>query len=205
MFYTSSDFRRMGRMSLDGSWGVALICLLIVSAIQTVLASTVAGTLLVAGPLTVGLMCVFLSISRYHEASYETLFVTLKSNFIECFLAYILQTIFVFLWSLLFLIPGMIKSYSYSMTFYILADNPQLSSMDALRESERMMMGHKWELFCLNLSFIGWYILSIFTCGLLLIYVVPYHLAAVTAFYRILAEGNGESQSNWADSHNFTA
>ena len=91
------------------------------------------------------------------------------------------------------------------MTFYILADDPHISSIEAIRKSERMMMGHKFALFCLHLSFIGWYILSIFTCGLLLIYVVPYHLAAVTAFYRTLAEGNGESQSNWADSHDFTA
>lgn len=204
MRYTSSDFRRMGRDSLKDCWGVALVALIIQSAISAALASTGFGTLLVAGPLMVGVASVFLAISRYHQATIEQVFDGFKMNFIENLLAYLLQTVFVFLWFLLFIIPGFIKAYAYSMTTYILADNPNMKAMDALRESERMMQGHKWELFCLHLSYIGWVLLSVLTCGLLMLYVAPCMQAANTAFYRVLKEGQQSTQGDWQDNHDFT-
>lgn len=87
---------------------------------------------------------------------------------------------------MLFVIPGIIKSYSYAMTFYIMADNPEIDGMEAITRSRQMMNGNKWRLFCLDFSFIGWFILCILTFGLLLLYVGPYMEAAHAAFYQSL-------------------
>jgi uncharacterized membrane protein len=112
----------------------------------------------------------------------ENLFDCTK-NFGTVFVASILQGIYLFLWTLLFWIPGIVKSYSYAMTNYILIDNPNMTANEAITESRKMMDGHKMDLFLLDLSFIGWYILSIFTFGILLLYVAPYHEAARAQFY----------------------
>lgn len=96
----------------------------------------------------------------------------------------ILVPIFTFLWSLLFFIPGIVKSFSYAMTFYILNDHPEYSATQAITESRKMMHGHKGELFVLYLSFLGWDLLSLLTFGILeIVYVAPYKAAAVAGFY----------------------
>ena len=91
--------------------------------------------------------------------------------------------VFIFLWSLLLVIPGLIKSYSYAMSNFILADNPTMSANDAITASRKMMDGNKWRLFCLDFSFIGWYLLCGLTFGLLTFFVEPYHQAARAEFY----------------------
>ena len=96
----------------------------------------------------------------------------------------LLKTLYIFLWSLLFVIPGIIAAYRYSMTSFILSENPSLSPDEAVAESKRIMQGNKWRLFCLNLSFIGWDILSVLTLGILSFWVGPYKNAATAAFYR---------------------
>ena len=94
--------------------------------------------------------------------------------------------VFIYLWTLVFIIPGFVKSYSYMMMPYIIADNPNMSSKAAMKLSIEMMKGHKWELFVLHLSFIGWGILTALTFGILAIYVVPYMEASVANFYQRL-------------------
>ena len=97
---------------------------------------------------------------------------------------------------LLFIIPGIIKSYSYRLVPYILAENPDIDTNEALMRSEQLMRGNKWETFIYDLSFIGWYILSIFTCGILSIFwVQPYKLACDAELYRLLAGKSGEDYS----------
>ena len=98
----------------------------------------------------------------------------------------LLKNIFTFLWSLLFVIPGIIAAYRYSMAFYIMADNDNIGAMDALRQSKEMMIGHKWELFKLHLSFIGWIILCCLTCGIGFIFLSPYINTAQANFYEYL-------------------
>ncbi len=94
-----------------------------------------------------------------------------------------LMYFFIFLWSLLFVIPGIIKSFSYAMTPYILEENPELSANEAIDHSRAMMKGHKFDLFWLYLSFIGWGILCICTFGIGLLWLAPYMNTAVAAFY----------------------
>ena len=92
--------------------------------------------------------------------------------------------LFTFLWSLLLIVPGIVKYYSYSMTPYILIDNPELSANQAINMSKKMMKGHKFDLFFLHLSFIGWIFLSIFTLGIGLLWLMPYMMTAQAAFYQ---------------------
>lgn len=94
--------------------------------------------------------------------------------------------LFTYLWSLLFIIPGIIKACSYSQAMYILAENPDMGALDAINQSKEMMEGHKMEYFLLGLSFIGWILLSPFTLGLLYIWLIPYMQATFANFYRSL-------------------
>ena len=96
----------------------------------------------------------------------------------------LLRGLYVMLWSLLFYIPGIIKTYSYSQTFFIKAENPNISPSRAIELSKIIMDGHKGQLFYLHLSFLGWFILSLFTCNILgILYVIPYYNAALAFAY----------------------
>ncbi len=110
--------------------------------------------------------------------------------------AYILRDIYVFLWSLLFVIPGIIASYSYAMTGYILADNPGMRASDALARSKELMRGNRWRLFCLQFSFIGWEFLCVFTLGIGMLWLTPYIQASTAAFYRELVGSKYSEREN---------
>ena len=96
----------------------------------------------------------------------------------------VLKRVYVFLWSLLFVIPGIVANYSYSMTDYILAEHPEMTASEAIAASKEMMKGNKWRLFCLRISFIGWAFLCIFTLGIGNLWLNPYQYVSEAAFYR---------------------
>lgn len=96
----------------------------------------------------------------------------------------LLMNIFIFLWSLLLLIPGIIKAFSYAMTPYILKEYPELSANQAIELSRKMMRGHKFDLFWLNLSFVGWFFLCLLTLGIGFVWFLPYVQTADAAFYQ---------------------
>lgn len=101
----------------------------------------------------------------------------------------ILTAFFVFLWSLLLFIPGIVKSYAYSMALYVLADNPTFTAREALRESKRITQGHKGQLFILELSFFGWMLLAcipIVGTIVMLVYIIPYMSATYANAYNAL-------------------
>lgn len=98
--------------------------------------------------------------------------------------ARLLTILYTFLWSLLLVIPGIVASYSYAMTPYILAEYPQLTASQAIQRSKELMQGNRWRLFCLRISFIGWTILCAFTFGIGSLVLTPYEEAATAAFYR---------------------
>ncbi len=124
-------------------------------------------------------------IDRAEESKIGDLF-SYFGYWVKALVTSLLQGLYVFLWSLLFVIPGIIAGYSYAMTSFILAENPELSATEALARSKSMMRGHRWSLFCLNLSFIGWDILCAFTFGIGQLFLTPYRHAAIAAFYRDL-------------------
>jgi len=96
----------------------------------------------------------------------------------------LLRVIYIFLWSLLFIIPGIVAGFSYAMTNYIMAENPNLTASEAIEQSKAMMMGNRWRLFCLQFSFIGWDILATLAFGIGHLWLTPYKQAAKAAFYR---------------------
>lgn len=136
-----------------------------------------------------GFYSFFLKISRNEEVSCNELF-KLKNLFWISIGVTLVASIFSFLGMLLFIIPGIIIALSYSMVYFVIVDNPELGVMDALRKSKKIMNGHKWEYVVLNLSFIGWYILSYFTFGILLLWLAPYIMVTTANFYNNIKEEN---------------
>ncbi len=98
--------------------------------------------------------------------------------------AMLLQLLYITLWTLLFIIPGIIAALRYSMTYFILAENPEMRASEAIHRSKEIMDGNKWRFFCLGLSFFGWALLCVFTAGIGNLFLTPYMEAANAAFYR---------------------
>ena len=148
---------------------------------------------ILALPLTWGFQTLFLGAVRGGEATAKDMFEGYnKELFSRVLTTTLLYYVYIILWSLLLLIPGCIKAYSYAMTPYILKDNPEMKNNAAIEESMRMMDGHKLELFLLDLSFIGWAILSILTCCIGFLWLVPYMNMARVNFYEDLKKASVE-------------
>ncbi len=178
--------KSMAKEQISGNIGVLFVCFLIIS-ILTGIAAAIPGVgsiaaLAVAAPLEIGLITIFAKLKSGYPPKVEELFKHFDC-FAQALLLYILISLFTVLWSLLFIIPGIVASLSYSMAPYILAENKNLTAMEALNMSKQMMNGHKADLFVLYLSFIGWGILVSMTFGLAGIYVFPYIEATIYNFY----------------------
>lgn len=182
--------KELAKTQISGNIGIIFLMYLIVYLIVTVLSvipvvGPVLGT--IAGfVFSMQMVIVFLGLTRGENPEVSNLFNIFKNQRLcgNSILMYLLMTFFVTLWSLLFVVPGLIKSLSYAMAPYIMAENEYfMSPSDAIKESMRIMQGHKMELFTIYLSFIGWILLSILTCGLLFIYVEPYMQATIANFY----------------------
>jgi uncharacterized membrane protein len=142
----------------------------------------------VIAPIFVGQQKVYLNLTEGEKPDVSVLF-SLFSQLKECAILMLLIAVKTFLWSLLFYIPGIIAALRYSQAFYVLADNPGMSASEALQESIRMTNGHKWDLFVVGLSFIGWQLLGVLTFGILtVIYVNPYQNATFANCYRFLKD-----------------
>ena len=141
--------------------------------------------MVVVGPLTVGLSYYLINIVETDSKGdqFELLIEGFKKSLATSIIANLLVMIFTFLWFLLFIIPGIIKSLAYSMTPYIIADNPDIEPMDAIDKSREMMHGNKMRLFFLYFSFIGWFLLSALTLGVGFIFLMPYIQTTVANFY----------------------
>jgi len=139
------------------------------------------------GPVFLGLIQAIKDNLEGKEAKVGTLF-SKFNNIAKTFLVSLLTALYLCLWSLLFVIPAIIKSYSYSLVYYIHLEDDKLSAKECITKSRKMMDGHKWELFCLEFSYIGWYFLSIFTFGILLFWVLPKVETAKYLFYKELRD-----------------
>jgi uncharacterized membrane protein len=137
------------------------------------------------GPLSLGAANILLKADKGESFAFEEVLSGFR-DFGKALLAGVLTSLYIFLWSLLLFIPGIVAALSYSMTFFIMSENPQLSAEQAIEASKRMMVGHKTELFSLIISFIGWWILCIISMGIAAIYVAPYFHCSLTVFYQNL-------------------
>jgi len=186
-FAENSELTRRARSDLQGNWGVGvgvtLLHIVITQAVSNLV--PVIGPFLsffLSAPLSLGLAIVFLHMARENGPEVGQLFAGFAS-FWNALGVYLLTFIFVVLWSLLLIIPGIIASISYSQVYYLLADHPNLEPIDAIRSSKVLMQGHKWQYFCLGFRLLGWVLLSLLTLGIGLLWVMPYMQTAYAEFY----------------------
>ena len=128
------DYRHAAWNKLSGNWSTVVVAYLIYSLLLGVLSYTGIGSLLLSGVLAIGMCVITLQISRLGKSGIESIFDGFRKGLGNNIVAGILVQIFTFLWTLLFIIPGIVKSYSYAMTYYILADNPDMAPTDAITE-----------------------------------------------------------------------
>ena len=161
-------------------WGGIILGAAAVAAVIGILYSV-----LVANVVKVGARGWFLRYWRGELPSVGELFASFRI-YAPSVTTMLLKDIYTFLWSLLFIVPGIIKSYSYAMTPYLMLDNPNMDSEDCIHRSREMMHGYKWKLFCMDLSFIGWAILCLFTLGIGFLWLQPYIECSHAKFYEEL-------------------
>ena len=185
--------RIKGSSQIKGKIGILFVITLIISAISGVagfLLGLIPGGSLIASIIitpafSLSLIRVYLNLTKGVKPEAKDAFCGFD-DFWAAFKVNFLVGLYTFLWSLLLVIPGIIKSFSYAMSLYILAENKGKSAKECISESKAMMDGHKMELFVLGLSFIGWILLSCITFGIALIWVMPYMQTTYANFYNSL-------------------
>jgi uncharacterized membrane protein len=193
------ELMAQARACLSGKWGAAVGTTVIAFAISMACGSVpcvgAVASLVISGPLMVGMYLFALAVARRSRADISLVFDGFK-RFGVSFAAYLLSTLFVCLWMLLLIVPGCIAAYAYSMTWFIIAEDPKVGPLVAIRRSRDMMRGYKWKLFCLSCRFIGWWLLCIPTLGLGALWLWPYFAVSVARFYddiRPSAHGNPDT------------
>lgn len=185
---TRKEMKALARLQIEGKIGA----LFLVSLVANLIASVGAGlpvigvviSFILSSALSLGLIYIHFRVAS--DPSYRPKVGDLFegfNNFWPFLKVMLLSSLFTFLWSLLFIVPGIIKALAYSQAPYIIAENPNMPPMEALRQSERMMAGKKMDYFVLNLSFIGWALLAIPTLGLISIWLEPYMQMTMVNFY----------------------
>jgi uncharacterized membrane protein len=181
---------RAARESLNGKWGLAIgtfALYMVIMGSFGAMQKVGILSLLIAGPMSLGAAKFSLSISRNQMANVEQLFSGFK-YFANALVTYLIMIVLIFLWLLLLIVPGIIVALSYSMSFYILADNSNLKGMEVLNQSKEMMDGHKLRLFYLMLRFLLLGLLCILTLGIGFFWLVPYIHITMAKFYDYLKD-----------------
>jgi len=201
-----SKCKRIAKEAIKGKIGIMIVIYLITMAISVALSligfdwetGEQTGNLSIASYFIIPcfemsiIICTFKILNNEKPTSNDI--TSGFNNYWKVIGTYALVTLYTFLWSLL-IIPAFIKPFSYAMAMRIIRDNPELTANEAITKSREMMDGHKMELFLMELSFIGWIVLSLFTAGILLLWVEPYLQTAITQFY-IEIGGKGNSSLN---------
>jgi uncharacterized membrane protein len=174
------------RDALRGKWGLAIgtlvVYMLIMIPIQFIPLIGWLVSLVIGGPFTVGVAVFSLALSRQQEAKLSQIF-TGFDKFGVALGAYLLQAVFVMLWMLLLIVPGIIAAISYSQTYFIISQSDSIGPLEAITKSKNMMRGNKWKFFCLALRFIGWGLLCILSLGIGFLWLFPYIWVSLAKFY----------------------
>lgn len=174
---------QLGNQIFSNTWLISVVVVLIASAVMGI--SSVVSLLLI-GIVSVGITAFFKTLAREGKASIESTFSPITKDIGDTILLGILYMVFVALWCLLFVIPGIVKAYAYSMAFYLKTEYPDWDWRRCLNESEKLTNGHKMELFILDLSFIGWYIVGSLAFGVGTLWVSSYHQLVRINYYEEL-------------------
>lgn len=186
----------MAEASLKGKWGLAIgtfiIYIAIISGTQIGIhyhhITANLALLILGGPLEYGAAVFTLALSRNQDTQFEQMFKGFE-RFGVALTAYLLMVLFTLLWTLLFIIPGIIALLSYSMTFFILADHPNMDPLTAIDKSKEMMYGFKLKYFWLNMIYLLLTILCIATLGIGFLWFIPYMHVTNAKFYDDIKEG----------------
>ncbi len=188
---TRAELKSMAKEQIKGNIGKFFVMMLIIFAIGMAcgfipFVGSIAS-FIITPAFSLSLSIAFLKLTKKEEVKVSDVFSGFDKTGRALWMN-ILITIYTFLWSLLFIIPGIVKSFAYSMSYYVLADNPELTANQAITKSKEMMNGHKGDLFVLGFSFFWWYLLVGITFGIASIYVVPYMNATTANFYNSIKE-----------------
>lgn len=192
-----SELKAQAKKQIKGNIGILFVIALviaIISGIATAVLSlipvvgSIAASIIITPAFMLSFVRVYLNLTAGTKPEVEHAFAGFD-DFWSAFKVNFFVGLFTFLWSLLFVIPGIVKLYSYSMSMYILAENKGKPALDCISESEDMTEGHKMELFVLDLSFIGWVLLGTITFGIAFIWIDPYMQATYANAYRFLKSG----------------
>lgn len=187
--YYNEDDDVMDEAAIGFAFGIVIIVLLAIVLVASIIGIFV--SVFIYNPLEIGTKRFFFK-NLNQPAEVKEVAFGFDHNYKNVIKILFFRDLYIFGWSLLFVIPGIIKSYEYLMVPYLLAENPNLTKEQAFSLSKQMMMGHKWDTFVLELSFIGWDILSGFTLGILSVfYVTPYKKLTEAALYEQLSLING--------------
>ncbi len=174
------------RKSLEGRWGLAVLGFFVywavITAVNFIPIIGSIGGLFIGGPMVLGASIFALALARDQEASVDLVFKGFE-RFGTALAAYLLVILFIFLWTLLLIIPGIIAAFNYALTFFILADDETISASAAIDKSKAMMAGNRWKLFCLACRFIGWLLLCILTLFIGYFWLGPYLQVSFAKFY----------------------
>ncbi len=185
--FHNSTITKAARVDLSGKWDFFVKLTLLYLAV-TVLVSLLGGDmalLVVDGPIMLGVAFIYLRFIRKEKYEYDDLFDGFK-HFGSACITYLVMIVFILLWAVLLIVPGIIAALAYSQTFFLLADNPSLRPLEALKKSKEMMMGYKWQYFRFICRFIPWLILAVIPLGIGLLWFIPYFATAQTHFYEKL-------------------
>ena len=177
---------RQARETLNGKWGLAIgtfvVYFILMVGIQMIPIAGIIISLLIGGPMALGIASFSLSLSRNEDAKFNQIFGGFNKLGVSLG-AYWLMILFTILWSLLLIVPGIIAAISYSMTFYIIADDDSIGVMEAIDKSKKMMNGHKLKYFYMGLRFFGLSLLCILTLGIGFLWLFPYMQVSLAKFY----------------------
>lgn len=186
---TRAELKAYAKAQIKGNIGmlflIYIIAALIIGAVNSIAGIGQIATLFISPAFTLSLIMVYFNLAAGIKPTVSDVFKGFN-DFWTAAKTGILTAVFTFLWSLLLVIPGIIKAIAYSQALYIVAENPGMSARAALKQSEAMMNGHKMDYFILGLSFIGWMLLCTITFGIAYIWVGPYMNATMVNFYKNL-------------------
>lgn len=189
-----SIMKSAAKAQIKGNIGILFACHLVIGLISALMSPLGVG-FLIAPSFVLSCNKIYIALAQRVRPSVNDVWKGFHYFGKALWLA-IITSFFTFAWSLLLVIPGIVKGYSYLMAPYILADNPGMTAREALSESKRMTNGHKFDLFVLGLSFIGWFLLIPITLGLIMIWLVPYTNATLANYYLAMKdEKSAASQS----------
>jgi uncharacterized membrane protein len=179
----------LGQKLFCTAWPTVVLVIFLGNFVSSIIPGV--GMLLLLGPISVGVNSFYLKRIRTNEPfAVGNALDGVRSGIGENILLGIVISVFTFLWSLLLVVPGIVKSYSYSMATYIRVDHPEYGWKECIEESKKMTYGHKMELFILDLSFLGWYIVGALCLGIGTLWVQAYHKTAVALAYESLKAEN---------------